>query len=376
MTNQTCKTCHKTKYSAVIAAILVAGVLACSLAFGSVRFLTGVFFGVNTSPIEMPIKASFEDRQTDAKTTAIVAATDRFLASLDEDQLATVMFDFDDNTQRSNWSNFPEGMIPRGGLMMGKMSDHQLQLLDELMNEILSEKGMLNIDYQLVAEDTHEKSAILKYGTEYFYVAILGEPSMTQPWMFMYGGHHLAINVTVYGSETTFSPMLTGGQPLNIDYKGEKIFITEEETQAGQHLLDALTNQQKQVAVLSDQPIDLLLGPGEYGTVVAPEGIKGSELTAAQKELLIDLIDTRMGFINADDYAAAMEVIMANLDDTYFGWWGPQNGPLGFAYFRVTGPTMILEYSPQNDAGETVTEHAHSIFRDPTNDYGVAWIGK
>lgn len=376
MNNPTCKTCSKSKYSIAILALLIAGVLVSSIAFGSVRFLTGVFFGVNTSPIEMPIKTSFEDRQTDAKTTAIVAATDRFLASLDAEQRAKVSFDFDDNEQRSNWSNFPEGMIPRGGLMMGQMNDQQLTLLDELMAEILSEKGMRNIDYQLVAEDTHEKSAVLKYGTEYFYVAILGEPSTTQPWMFMYGGHHLAINVTIYGAETTFSPMLTGGQPLHIDYHGEQVFITEEETQAGQNLLDALTSQQKQMAVLSDQPIDLLLGPGEYGTVVAPEGIKGDELNETQKELLMALIDTRMGFINSDDYAAAMEEIVANLDDTYFGWWGPQAGPLGFAYFRVTGPTMILEYSPQNDAGDTKTEHAHSIFRDPTNDYGVAWIGK
>ena len=36
------------------------------------------------------------------------------------------------------------------------------------------------------------------------------------------------------------------------------------------------------------------------------------------------------------------------------------------AYFRVQGPTLIIEYAPQNSV-----DHIHTIYRDPTNDYGV-----
>jgi len=41
----------------------------------------------------------------------------------------------------------------------------------------------------------------------------------------------------------------------------------------------------------------------------------------------------------------------------------------GRAYVRVQGPTVIIEYAPQRLGGD-VTMHLHSIYRDPTNDYG------
>lgn len=91
-----------------------------------------------------------------------------------------------------------------------------------------------------------------------------------------------------------------------------------------------------------------------------------------QKARLLDVIIARLRFINDDDFAAKMETVAAEIDDTYFGWWGPQ-GALGTAYFRVTGPSLVLEYAPQN--GIDGPGHAHSIYRNPRNDYGSAWIG-
>ena len=231
------------------------------------------------------------------------------------------------------------------------------------------------MEYQLAAEDGLPGVPFLRYGSQHFYVAFLGEPSVSQPWMFQFGGHHLALNVTIYGADLTFSPMLTGGQPLHVRYDGEEVFVTEEETAAAQALLGSLTVEQKAVAILGDVAINALLGPGEYGTLVPCEGIRGADLTGVQKTLLIGLIDTRLGFINDDDHAAPMAAVRAGIDETCFGWWGPQE-PLGFAYFRVTGPTLVLEYSPQYDVGATMADHAHSIYRNPRNDYGAAWIGR
>ena len=66
-----------------------------------------------------------------------------------------------------------------------------------------------------------------------------------------------------------------------------------------------------------------MLGPGQHGRVVDAEGIKG-DLTDAQKKLLLDLIAARLGFMNEDDYAAKIETVVAEIDETYFGWWGPR----------------------------------------------------
>ena len=212
----------------------------------------------------------------------------------------------------------------------------------------------------------------MKYGSEFYCVAFLGTPSTNEPWMFQFGGHHLAINVTVFGPGVSFSPMLTGGQPLHMSHEGEDIFIARKEVVAAQAFMDSLTGAQKQVAVRGDRAIGMQLGPGQYGTVVDPEGIEGSDLTSVQRARLLDVITARLGFINGDDFAAKMETVAAEIDDTYFGWWGPQDA-LGAAYFRVTGPSLVLEYSPQN--GADGPGHAHSIYRNPRNDYGSAWIG-
>jgi hypothetical protein len=60
-----------------------------------------------------------------------------------------------------------------------------------------------------------------------------------------------------------------------------------------------------------------------------------------------------------------MAEIRKSIADTYFAWSGPTtNGSA--AYFRIQGPTLHIEYAPQRDVS-----HIHTIYRDPTNDYGA-----
>ena len=336
------------------------------------KLITQIVFGANTAPVELALRGSYSAREGDKKTAAIAEAATAFLASLNDAQKKAATYAFSDNAQRSNWSNLPEGMFPRGGLKLGELTKEQRANLDKLLAEFMSEKGARNIDYQLAAADTLRSNRFMRYGSEFYSVAFLGEPSTDRPWMFQFGGHHLAVNITVYGPDVSFSPMLTGGSPLRLRYDGKEIFITEEETTAARTFLDSLNSEQKKLAVRGEQPIDLQSGPGKYGTVLAPEGIKGGDLTDTQKELLLGVIAARLGFINADDLAAKMATVKAEINDTYFGWWGPQDIQ-GAAYFRVTGPSILLEYAPQD--GGSATGHAHNMYRNPRNDYGAAWIG-
>src|SRR5581483_10091119 len=70
--------------------------------------------------------------------------------------------------------------------------------------------------------------------------------------------------------------------------------------------------------------------------------------------------------IPADAYAEPrMADIKANLPQTYFAWSGPTtNGSV--IYYRIQGPTLVIEYAPQG-----TVDHIHTIYRDPTNDYGA-----
>ena len=354
------------------AMIVVAAVF--TYLFFNPDFATRIFLGAAPSPVEMDLKRAYQVPEADEKTIAVVAAANLFLDSLDDNQRQEATYPFTDNLQRANWSNFPEGMVPRGGVKLGSLSELQRVNLDTLLGELLSEDGVKNITYQLAAEDmlvSDDLFGVTKYGSEYFYVAFLGEPSTTKPWMFQFGGHHLAINATVFGPNISFSPMLTGGQPLHLSLDGEDIFIIQRETEAAQAFMESLTNDQREQVVRAEQPIGLLLGPGKYGVTVAPEGIKGSELTAMQRTLLLDVIDARLGFMNNDDYAEKMKTVVAEIEDTHFGWWG-QQGELGETYFRVTSPSLVLEYSLRNDDG--TLDHSHNMYRELDNDYGSAWI--
>ena len=42
----------------------------------------------------------------------------------------------------------------------------------------------------------------------------------------------------------------------------------------------------------------------------------------------------------------------------------------GNVYFRIQGPTLIIEFSTE-DGIAADGPHFHSIYRDPTNEYGA-----
>lgn len=334
--------------------------------------------GPEGESVDMQVAPSIEVGPADDKAAAIVAAAQAFLSSLNEAQRKSVVYAFTDNAQRARWSNFPTSFVKRGGIMRKDLSPGQIAALDKLLSEVLSVEGARNAKLQMVADDSLAKSEsgrgpAADFGSGFYYVAFLGQPSVTAPWMFQFGGHHLALNVTFVGAKASFSPMLTGGQPLTVLFEGQRIYITRQEVEAARILLASLRPDQKAKAVRGSKAVNILLGPGEHGTMIAPEGIRGSELDDAQKQLLLKLIEARVGQLNARDAAAKMAQVRAGLRDTSFGWWGPQD-KFGAAYVRVTGPSLLMEYGPQEMAGSEATEHAHSMYRDPTNDYGAAWV--
>jgi hypothetical protein len=160
---------------------------------------------------------------------------------------------------------------------------------------------------------------------------------------------------------------------LTVNYDGQKTYITKEELDAAKALLASLNTPQKAAAIRGTAAIQLVLGPGDYGTAIAPEGVRASSLNEHQKQLLLSVIQARVGQFNARDANAKMAQARREIGDTYFGWWGPEQ-PYGAAYYRITGPHIVLEYSPQKLGKGDPTEHAHNMYRDPTNDYGSAWI--
>ena len=203
------------------------------------------------------------------------------------------------------------------------------------------------------------------FGEDLYYLAFLGAPSTTDPWMLQFGGHHLAINLTMAGSQATMAPSLPAAQPATFTVEGRTVRPLGRENDKAFALINALDEKQRGQAILSFRVSDLVLGPGQDGRTIQPEGLRGSAMTPAQQTMLLDIVREWAG-IMADAYAEPrIQEIRGSINDSYFAWSGPTiNGSV--AYFRAQGPTLVIEYAPQGSV-----DHIHTIYRDPTNDYGA-----
>jgi hypothetical protein len=72
-------------------------------------------------------------------TPQVVAATERFLATLDDAQSEQATFAFDDPLKSSNWSNLPAPLVERSGVAFGNMTEEQQQAAMAVLEAALSE---------------------------------------------------------------------------------------------------------------------------------------------------------------------------------------------------------------------------------------------
>ena len=206
------------------------------------------------------------------------------------------------------------------------------------------------------------------FGFDNFYLAIFGKPSLEKPWLVQFGGHHLAVNVTIVGKDFVLTPTLTCAQPASFMKDGKTIRPLGLENDTAFKLVNSLDEKQRAKAILGNKATDLVLGPGRDGKDIEPAGIKGSDLNEKQQALLVELAGAWVNILQEESAAPRMAEIREKVKDTYFAWYGP-TAEGSTAYFRVQGPSVIIEYAPQGG-----TDHIHTIVRELGNDYGKKLI--
>lgn len=377
--------------------------------------------GINAGAIAIVlICLSRSTAQQQTVTSRIVSAANSFLGTLDQKQRQSVMYAFDDQDQRKRWSNFPIAMVPRGGINMGEMSATQRAAVMALLASVLSPRGVEKVQ-QIMDGDEINKTTDQgpggnrggtgrrggggppgnggpppgnggppfgpggrrgpggngpMFGRDLYYVSFLGMPSEKNPWMLQFGGHHLALNITIAGEHGVLTPTLTGAQPALYTVDGKTVRPLGRESDKALALLNALDENQRKKAILSYELADLVLGPGQDGKTIQPEGLKATEMNERQRAMMLDVISEWAGIINESAAAARMDEIKAGLNDTWFAWSGPTKAAPGkniTAYYRIQGRNLVIEYAPQTLGGDPAL-HVHTMYRDPTNDYGRKFI--
>ena len=321
--------------------------------------------------------------------TPIVNAAIDFIGLLDSQQREAALLPFDSN-KRPNWSNLPARMLPfdRNGVRIGNLSDNQLAAMFAFLSTAMSPQGLDAVTAVVAAEAVladSPRAGSLGWSEGNYWLAFFGTPSLTEPWAWQFGGHHLAVNMSISDGCITMSPTFIGVEPAVIDEAAvESIYAAlggerasavngtvapfADEIEAGLRLVNSLSTASRDAATASRRPNGLITGAGQDGVIPELEGSQASGWSPGQQQALLDLVSLWVGMLPTRSAMMRMEEIESHLDDTFLAWHGPTDGA-GAIYFRIQSPTLIIEFLARGPVG-AASGHYHSIYRNPTNEYG------
>lgn len=333
---------------------------------------------------------STEETATDSSSADSSAEVQRlaqaFADTLDDDQLAELNQDYS-YENATNWSNFPQELLQNGmgggpggtssssgrvGLQISTLDDEQRAALEELMAAALGgedNEGYDEVMAILAADDyLAENYGGTDYGSENYYIAFLGEVTDSGTWELQFGGHHLAVSNTYTDGElVSATPSFRGTEPTGeFTLDGETYDPLTQETDALSALAESLTEDQ--LAEAATDQSDLLLGPGQDGEFPEEEGVKVSDLSGEQQELVLEAIETYVDDLPEDEAAEYMATYESELEDTYVLFSGSTDFSAAGDYIRIDGPSVWIELAMQNGVA-TSEPHIHSVWRDSETDY-------
>jgi hypothetical protein len=328
-----------------------------------------------------------------AYTAALKAAATQLYQSFSETQQRAGYLAFSD-TARLQWNNLPLGLRARVGLSVGNMTDAQRIMMHRVLSVSLSSQGYLkatgimNLDDLLnryfdtilhrkeINEDMYKRIMSLNWSPKNYFFAFFGKP--TDPaWGYKLEGHHLSLNFTFVGDQISVTPFFLGTDPagyITTEYAGYRVLGQEEDL--GLQLIRMLTPQQQRKATMDTAvPGDIITAAESGKRLVNYWGIRGAEMTAAQRTVLQHLVREYVFNLEYDKAVAAYAKIeKAGMDDVYFGWIGAYEEQKPH-YFIINGPTFLIEFD-NNGGPRGRANHIHTIWREKGSEYGEDLLKK
>jgi len=341
--------------------------------------LAQAFKGITANGTVAP--GLFAIRSTGVSTEPVRKAAVAFIASLTDAQRGKSLFPVDDPEWRK-WMN--QHFYVRQGVSFKEMTDSQRDAAFGLIGASLSAKGLkLTRDIMHLNETLAELTNDHEFLGEWMYhITVMGKPSDTDPWGWQLDGHHAIINYFVLGDQVVMTPYFAGSEPViatSGKYKGT--VILQDEQNKGLAMLRALTDGQRKKAILdfSKTGNNNLTEAFKDNVVLDYAGVKVSELSAAQRAKLVDLIDLYIGNMDDGHARVKMDEVKKHLDNTWFAWIGGSGNKSVF-YYRIHSPVVLIEFDHQrpanlasfaSDPSQPTREHIHVVVRTPNgNDYG------
>jgi hypothetical protein len=359
-----------------------------------------------------------------AAAMATVAAA--WLGTLSQEQMLLARFgsplETEAEAERLRWYYTPTN---HGGLALREQGAHQQSLAMQLVASGLSTAGYATVATVMGLENILDQVEGWRVGwgrergrdPGLYWIRIFGRPG-DPVWGWRFGGHHISLNNLIVADRlVSTTPCFIGADPAKtallggslkplggIEYQARQLARTLSAPQLRRALLhtsavsDIVSGNRPRVhpgdtmmhmqdlwrGSFADQALARLVddidrraeeGSGyteadhaRVAITVPPRGIRAGELDEEQRrELrrLLCLYTDRAPHHLAKDYSAhyACESV---LDEVHFGWAGSLAAGEPH-YYRLQGPRILIEY----DNTQRHANHAHSVWRDPTADFGL-----
>ncbi|MDO5374054.1 MAG: DUF3500 domain-containing protein [Corynebacterium glutamicum] len=336
-----------------------------------------------TSTSSSSSSSSSSDSSTTAETISNTAdAAQAFLATLSTEEQDAVLYDYDAEEKSTGWSNFPVTFVQRSGVNLTDLTEEQQAAALNVLKNLLNDDAYQMIE-DIMASDQYlnDESNTTEDSLGQYYIAFFGDPSSDSDWSIQFGGHHIGINATFSDGAITFAPTHLGTQPSEwTNEDGETVAALSNMYETAFAFYDSLTEEQQAQLYQGEELDSMVCAPGSTCDYPTGTGLKGSDLTDEQKELLLDVIANWVGLADEETTETELDAIRETLDDTYINWSGATEYDTSTGdgiYFQISGPKVYIEFANQQgsagaDIDGVITAgwgHIHTIYRDPTNDY-------
>jgi hypothetical protein len=280
-----------------------------------------------------------------------------------EDERLVLPFD---EQERRNWMYWP---APRQGVPFSDLTSDQQQLAFGVVAAVLSLPTYAKVTTIIGLEEILRELELggmkrrrpenLPRDPTKYYSTLFGDAGGDGPWGWRFEGHHVSVHVTVVDGEVASTPLFLGANPAEVNH-GDRVVLRPlaEEEDTGRALLNALPTDQRGRALIDDRaPDDILTFNSPRVEIDLDGGVAVSDINGEARAIADALIDLHVDRVQLP--------VPADTSDLHFAWAGsPERG--GHHYYRLAGPRFLVEYdNTQNEAN-----HAHSVWRDPGNDFG------
>ena len=311
-------------------------------------------------------------RAAHADADAVEAAARAFLVSLSPTERDRASFPFA-SAERTRWHWTVPASVPRNGLPLREVSTEQRKLALGLLRASNSPVG-----YRKAIDIMALQGVLQRMDTGFtdpfdpnlYYVSVFGSPG-AQAWGWRLEGHHLSRNFTVVGETVVPEPFFLGAWPTRAGSayrsvaKGYRTMPREED--AAREIVLLLDRALRRRVVFSSESLtDHITQNAARVRPLGRVGVLTDELPSMAQRRVLEIVRT---YLANHPPATAREafgrVERAGIGRTRFGWAGSTR-PGVPQYYRLQGPTFLLEFDNSRNSGT----HIHSVWRDFERDFG------